>query len=416
MVAKPYLWQSGATLQEHSRRKHKIIREYFARYLAVRCQHPRQSRFRLAIVEGFSGGGRYACGAPGSPVILIEELRNAAETFTLARAAAGMAPLDIECLLIFNDESRDAIGLLGTVVAPLLASVASEVPKLHLQVIYSNKPFEAAYAEIKQMLERGGYRNVLFNLDQCGHSHAERATIADIIGSFNSAEVFYTFAIESLLAFLQKGDPNAGPLNHLGVQADELSNLEGRVSKNEWLGAAERLVFASFCNCATYVSPFSINNPSGWRYWLIHFASNYRARQEYNNVLHRNSDMQAHFGRSGLHMLSYDPSHEANGLYLFDVSGRAEAREQLSEDIPRLVTDFGDAIGVGEFYGSIYNMTPAHMDDIHDAIIVSPDLQVLTKSGGERRKASTIAVTDTLRLKRQRSFFPVFFQQGLKEQ
>jgi hypothetical protein len=107
-------------------------------------------------------------------------------------------------------------------------------------------------------------------------------------------------------------------------------------------------------------------------------------------------------------MLSFDPADDANALYLFDVSGRAEAKKQLSEDIPRLVTEFGDAIGVGEFYGSIYNMTPAHMDDVHAAIIENPDLEVLTGLGGERRKANTIGAGDTLRIKQQRSFFPSF--------
>jgi hypothetical protein len=72
------------------------------------------------------------------------------------------------------------------------------------------------------------------------------------------------------------------------------------------------------------------------------------------------------------------------------------------------LTDFGDAVGVGEFYSSIYNMTPAHMDDVHAAIIENPDLEVRTESGGERRKATTIGPGDTLRMKRQRSFFPIF--------
>jgi hypothetical protein len=95
-------------------------------------------------------------------------------------------------------------------------------------------------------------------------------------------------------------------------------------------------------------------------------------------------------------------------LYLFDTSGRAEAKKQLFDDIPRLVTEFGDAVGVGEFYGNIYNATPAHMDDVHAVIIDNPDLEVITDGGGERRKATTIRATDTLRMKRQRSF-PIFF-------
>jgi three-Cys-motif partner protein len=410
MVAKPYLWEAGATLQEHSRRKHKILREYFARYLDVRCQLPQQSRFRLAIVEGFSGGGRYACGAVGSPIIFLEELRAATERFNLKRLSDGMAPIDIECLLIFNDESAEAIELLKNHVSPLLAAAKEEVPRLHLLIEYLNRPFDEAYPDIKQLLERGRYRSVVFNLDQCGHAHVERNTLADIMVSFASAEIFNTFAISSLLAFLRKADPKllATQLRFLTLSSTNLSSLEGLMSNKDWLGTAERVVFAAFKSCATYVSPFSINNPDGWRYWLIHFANNYRARQEYNNVLHQNSTLQAHFGRSGLHMLSFDPSDSANALYLFDVSGRAEAKKQLFDDIPRLLTEFGDAIRMGELYGSIYNMTPAHMDDVHAAIIDNPDLEVITESGGERRKANTIGVGDILRMRKQLSFFPMF--------
>src|SRR5689334_2834736 len=99
MVETPYQWEKGAKLAEHTRRKHKILREYFARYLAVRCALPQQSKFRLAIVDGFAGGGRYACGSPGSSLTFIEGLRTAAEGFNIRRNADGMAPLDIECVL-----------------------------------------------------------------------------------------------------------------------------------------------------------------------------------------------------------------------------------------------------------------------------------------------------------------------------
>ena len=47
MVAKRYKWAEGATLEDHSRRKHKILREYFYQYLIVRCQIPKQTKFRL---------------------------------------------------------------------------------------------------------------------------------------------------------------------------------------------------------------------------------------------------------------------------------------------------------------------------------------------------------------------------------
>ena len=413
-MEKRYSWGDGVELEEHTRRKHKILREYFARYLDVRCVRPQQTKFRLAVIEGFAGGGRYKCGTAGSPIIFLEELRSAVDRFNIKRQAESMAPLEIECFLVLNDDSPEAVCLLKNHVEPLVAATRAEVPKLHLQVRYFEKPFEVLYSEVKELLVQGRYQNVLFNLDQYGHSDVGLGTLSDIGSSFASAEIFYTFGISSLLAFLRKSNLQllTKQLGFLGVTSTDLSSLDGQMSKREWLGAAERLVFESFHGCARYVSPFSINNPDGWRYWLIHFANSYRARQEYNDVLHRNSSMQAHFGRSGLNMLAFDPQQTENVLYLFDVSGRETATQQLLEDIPRLVTDFGDAVGVGEFYGSIYNMTPAHMDDIHAAIVDNPDLQVLTPSGGERRKANTIDAGDTLRMKRQRSFFPLFFSKG----
>lgn len=410
MAGKKYPWPDGAVLLDHTRRKHKILREYIGRYLAVRCQLPQQTRFRIAIIEGFAGGGRYGCGTPGSPLIFIEELRAAAEGFNLKRKDEGMAPLDIECFLVLNDADPDTLAFLKTHTEPLLAAVKADVPKLHIKAEYMSFEFEEAYPKIKELLQAGRYHNVVFNLDQCGHSHIERKTLRDIGTSFASAEIFYTFAIEALLAFLEKANPAlvAARLGFLGITRADVSILEEHMSVREWLGTAERLVFESFQDCADFVSPFSINNPKGWRYWLIHFANNYRARQEYNNILHDNSSAQAHFGRSGLHMLSYDPSHAANELYLFDISGRERAKQQLMEDIPRLVTDFGDAVNVGQFYGSIYNMTPSHTQDIHAAMIENSELEVLTGTGNERRKANTISPNDTLRIKRQKSFFPIF--------
>lgn len=410
MAEKPYEWADGATLEDHSRRKHKILREYFFEYLTVRCKLPQQERFRLAIVDGFAGGGRYQCGTAGSPLIFIEELKRAIETVNVQRAAQGMGLIEIECLLILNDHNRDAIQALKANIAPLQAEIAENVRQLHLRIEFLNETFEIAYPQMKLLLEQGRYRNVLFNLDQCGHSHVQRQTLLDIMRSYPSVEIFYTFMISSLLSFLQKSDPVqlAAQLRPFDIDPTNLGSLDGAMSKNTWLGAAERLVFDTFRTCAPFVSPFSINNPGGWRYWLIHFANIYRGRQVYNNILHENSSSQAHFGRSGLNMLAYDPSHDDGSLYLFDLSGREKAKNQLLEDIPRLISESGDVIGVGDFYEGIYNATPAHTDDVHSAIIENPDVEVITPAGGERRKANTIAVGDVLKLKTQKSFFPMF--------
>ena len=343
-------------------------------------------------------------------MIFIEELKHAVLAMNTARIARGFAAIEIECLLICNDSDPDAIESLRSCVAPLDAEIAQAVTNLHLRIEYLNDDFEKAYCRIKQFLDMGRYRNVVFNLDQSGHSHVERSTIHAIMRSYPSVEIFYTFVIGSLLAFLKKAEPERlrTQLGYLGLNGKDLQVLDGVMNRNAWLGTAERIVFEAFRNCAPFVSPFSINNPEGWRYWLIHFSNNYRARQVYNNVLHENSSMQAHFGRSGLNMLAHDPSDNKGSLYLFDPSGRALARSELMDDIPRLVTEAGDAIKLEEFYEGIYNATPAHADDIHSAIMDNPDLEVITPVGGKRQKFNTVRVDDILRLKVQRSFFPLF--------
>ena len=244
MARKAYQWAGGATLEDHSKRKHEILREYFAQYLSVRCQLPQQEKFRFAVIDGFSGGGRYKCGTAGSPIIFIEELRGATERVNLARAANGMKPLEIECLLILNDFDGDAFNALKDNVAPLQAEIAENMPRLHLRIEILNMDFEAAYQQrIKPMLAQGRYSNLLFNLDQCGYSLVRYETLMEIMRLSNSVEAFYTFAIDSLLAYLQKSNPIAltAQTRHLGVDLGNHTAMEDLLSRNDWLGAAERL-------------------------------------------------------------------------------------------------------------------------------------------------------------------------------
>ncbi len=39
----------------------------------------------------------------------------------------------------------------------------------------------------------------------------------------------------------------------------------------------------------------------------------------------------------------------------------------------------------------------------------SRELEIFTDAGGQRRKSNTISVTDTIKLKSQRSFFSILF-------
>lgn len=406
MVVKAYKWADGAVLEDHSKRKHKILREYLFRYIAVRCGNPKQAKFKLALVDGFAGAGRYACGAPGSPVIMVQEIQRACIEVNTRRALQGLNPVSIDCLLLFNDSVEDVVEMLRQYCQPIVQAARDACPHLKMEVGYYCGDFDSVYPALKATIQQRGYRSVLYNLDQCGHSALPLETLADIMRSVPSVEIFYTFAVKSLLAFLSKTQPQRleAQLQPFGLSGSSLNESDDLLSNQAWLGAAERVVFNAFRGCAEFVSPFSIHNPGGWRYWLMHFANSHRARQVYNDVLHDNASEQAHFGRSGLNMLAYNPEFDG-GLYLFDSSGRSSAAAELIHDIPRFVSDVQAPMKVGEFYRQIYNATPAHSDDIHEAMISCEDLRVVTPEGGERRKAATITPEDTLRLRTQRTIF-----------
>jgi three-Cys-motif partner protein len=173
-------------------------------------------------------------------LIFIEELKRAVEAVNTQRVAQGLGTVEVECLLVFNDSSRDAIEVLKTHVAPMQAAARETCPKLHLRVEYLNEYFEAAYPKMKHLLEQGRYRSVIFNLDQCGHSHVERNTILDIMHSYPAAEIFYTFVISSLLAFLQKDQPERlrAQLDHLGLTSNDIQALDALMSQR--IGWARR--------------------------------------------------------------------------------------------------------------------------------------------------------------------------------
>lgn len=417
MAKKDYDWADGAELDEHTRRKHKILKEYFRSYLITRCKHPHQERFRLAVVDGFSGAGLYKCGAYGSPLIFLDVLNDTTQQINVQRAAEGMRPIEIECFLLFNDSKKVAMEKLEKNSAALLAGIKEKNKKLHVKVEYLNQKFADAYSKIKTALKNAKYPSVLFNLDQCGYSKVNVETIEDIMASWKSVEAFLTFSIDTIKTYLSVDeDKNSVLKGNPNMRAEIYSYLQDGgdvINKKKWMGYAEQVVFERLRSCAPYVSPFSINNPNGWRYWLMHFANRPTARRVYNDILHDNSSYQAHFGRSGLSMLSFNPAEESN-LYLFDESSRKSAKKALHEDIPRLIDLHGDMIKIEDFYPSIYNETAAHSDDIHAVLIDNSDLEVLTPTGNLRRSPNAIKLDDLLRLKIQRTMFPMFVRKNKK--
>lgn len=406
MVKKTLDWKKGVDLDRHTKRKLKILKKYFKAYLLERCKNPIARGFRLAIVEGFSGSGRYKDGSRGSPTIFANTLLKTVTKINENRVALGMPKVSVHCLMILNDSSRDAIELLRENITPYLAKSKDENSNVRLEVELSCEKFENRIDYFINSLKAKKFRNVIYTLDQCGYRHVNKFTIEKLINSSISVEIFLTLGIKSMLTYLSKTDTELldNQLRYFDLTANSLDISNNQVSNPDWMAAIERTVFYHFRDCAPYMTPFSIHNPKGWRYWFMHFAKSYRARQVYNNVLHDNSSHQAHFGRAGLNMLSYNPEHEQARQYLFDDEARKQSRDQLSEQIAKMIREGRGVIRMNKFYEKAYNETPAHSDDIHSAIIDNPDLKITTPKGRPRTKINRISLQDTIKYTRPPMF------------
>ncbi|MES9907918.1 MAG: three-Cys-motif partner protein TcmP [Candidatus Thiodiazotropha sp.] len=201
MVSRIYDWKHGAKLEDHTRKKHEILKRYFREYLLTRCKMPYQEKFRIAIVDGFCGAGLYECGNPGSPLLFVDGLLRAAIEINIDRHKQGMKPIVIEGLLIFNDSEPSVIELLKKNLVSYLLEIEA-FDHLQIEINYYTDEFESIYPQIKQRLLAARCRNVFFNLDQCGYSKVTSSILRDIISSWNSAEILFTFMIESMLTFL----------------------------------------------------------------------------------------------------------------------------------------------------------------------------------------------------------------------
>ncbi|UES42138.1 three-Cys-motif partner protein TcmP (plasmid) [Roseibium aggregatum] len=406
LAKKEYDWPSGVVLEDHTRKKLDILRSYFHNYLRVKCT-PLNRSFRIAIVDGMAGGGVYEGGASGSPLVFLEELAKFLNETTIWRRDQGLPDLEIECLFVVNDNSRDAWQTLGPHLSAWQEEHAGN-DKLKVTIVRLEKRFEEVYGEIKQRILENKHSNVLFNLDPCGYTQVGLQTIQDIVVSFKNPEVFFTFMIGALLNYSSWNNPQKTHklIADFGVKQDEFFGDEALRTKGEWLGTVERVLHGEVLNIANYVSPFAINraNNAGYNYWLMHFSKSHRAREVYNDVLHLNAGGQAHFGKSGLKMLDYRSDDSGLGTLDWGIDMRPKNVAALHNDLPQFIAEFGDTITVGMLKASIYNDTTIHSDDLKKVLIENQDIEVFTQAGHPRR--SSIKDEDLIRVTVQKNLFP----------
>jgi len=408
---KVYKWAEGVPLEDHTAKKLSVLRSYFRSYLRVRCT-PINRKFKISIVDGFAGGGIYECGTSGSPLVFLEELAAFSDETKIWRKENNVPELEgIDCLFVVNETDPKAIATLNPLLDHWEALNKANGRKLNVSILRKQGPFINVYPEVRSLLLDYRFSNVLFNIDPCGYTQVNLPIIQDILASFKSAEVFFTFMIGSLFNYSSWMNPertNRLMLKFCGTQ-EQFFRDESFRKKAEWLGAVEKIVYHEFIRTARFASPFAVNQNgnTGYNYWLMHFANSHRAREVYNDILYKNTGVQAHRGKSGLKMLGYTSSDSRVRTFDWGADLRSENLISLRDDLPRAISEFGDAVAIQTLKASIYNETTSHSDDIKSVLIDHTDIEVLTKSGGKRRSPGSISDDDIVRLNDQRQLFPI---------
>lgn len=114
MTLQHYKWEDHAKLGYHSLVKHKILRDYIRAYISTLTSNIGIDHFRLALVDGFAGGGKYIAEwngetVYGSPFAMLEACHEA----QAAAQALRKKPFNLSVRFYFVEKNKDAHALLS---------------------------------------------------------------------------------------------------------------------------------------------------------------------------------------------------------------------------------------------------------------------------------------------------------------
>ena len=110
-MRREYDWINGQELKPHTQKKLAVIRSYFHNYLRV-IVTPIVRKLKIAIVDGFSGGGKYENNYSGSPLVFLEELDSFYYEYKIRCEKEKIPSVSIECLFMVNELNQETLEIL----------------------------------------------------------------------------------------------------------------------------------------------------------------------------------------------------------------------------------------------------------------------------------------------------------------
>ncbi len=407
-------WRDGRlpSLADHSGKKLDLLRDYIVLYLQILCQNiGGKDTQPINIVDGFAGGGVYQDKKFGSPLVLLQAVREAEALINATRTK----PLTIKPTYYFIEKKGDAFDCLRETL--IAAGYGPEIGK-------SIKLIEGDFTEhadkvVDDILirhPRKGGRTIFF-LDQCGYVQVSPRLINRIHTRLHEkSEFIINFAINWLSDFLAQKSGYEQILTNLEinqhVSLKELLALKETLP--DWRHVVESKIGEGLrCACGMpFFSPFYIQPEDNHRgYWLLHLAPVSRARAAMTTIHWRTANRSKHFGPKGLGILSYKAEVDQS-LYLtgmsFNETTRVECSNLLVEDLARAIRDefpAGTTFKALEEYCT--NRTIADEEMLADAIWTLIDDHTVTahSPSGQEKRGRTLAEDDHIAFNNQLPLF-----------
>jgi len=420
MSRKCHTWKKGhepPPIRPHSLAKHRVLRAYLERYVSVLTDNPRQKQLRLTLVDGFAGGGKYLelgtrIERPGSPIIMLEAMK-AAEV--AARASRRLSEFNLNVEYFFIEKSKGAIAYLKSMLTD-----SEHCSLVDTRIHLINGEFFAQVPKIiDHVKSKGRSGRAIWVLDQCGYLDAPLPTIATILRELPNAEVILTFATDFLIDYLNETDQTQARIKQLGVDLPSTKIRDAKVER-EW----RRLIQFFLHNeipertGAAHYTPFFIRSPDSNRdFWLVHLSGHPRARDVMVGLHWAEHNSFAHYGKSGLRMLGYDPEKDEAWTkqkmlpaFYFDDTAKADSEEELLEQLPQQLYQFADGISFDEAFAKLTNETPVTSDimkGVLNELARQGVIKVRDLSGAVKRRAGVQHDDDVIVVSRQkRLYFP----------
>ena len=406
-------WSGGPPeLDIHGKAKHEVLREYIISYLKVVCQQQRMSEFKIALVDGFAGGGVYKDEEEGSPLVLLQAV-DEAEFHINNYLRTSKTQINIRANHYFVEENdHNYLYLQESIKNSKYKSRFNET--LFLFKGEFRRYLEAIVEHIKRIAPKGG-GGAIFFLDQTGYTDVSIQDIQYIRTNLPQSEIIVTVGIDWLIDFIEDEEKLRKVTRNIGIDQYLDINEIIRIKEEkfvEWRSVIESKFSVAFQEAAQYrfFVPFFIEPQYGHRgYWLLHLSSNVRAHNVMMEVIWGKGNYMKHYGDTGLdiYQISYKPSNQLTlpGMSFGEMQRKAH-KDGLIEQLPDYIWEKGGG-PLRKIVEYTCNKTAADLPLYKESLLESwnqGDIDVRGKGFGKKKKRE-IHDSDIIIPNKQMAFF-----------